>query len=183
MGPELGAATTGLRAYLAVSGGVEVEPVLGSRSTDLLSGVGPDLVSEGEVLPVGPPSEAPIPVEAVPIPVRARELRLRPGPREDWFEASSVEALGGSAYAVGSDSNRIGLRLEGEPVRWREEAELPSEGMVLGAVQVPPGGQPVVFLNEHPTTGGYPVVGVVVPEDLALCAQLRPGEEVTLRVV
>ena len=180
---ELGSATTGLRAYLAVSGGIAVEPVLGSRSTDLLSGVGPDPVSEGDVLPVGSPGEPPVAVETVRIPRRSRELRLRLGPREDWFEASSVEALRGSPYAVGSDSNRIGLRLEGEPIRWRDDGELPSEGMVLGAVQVPPNGQPVVFLNDHPTTGGYPVIGVVVPDDLATCAQLRPGEEITLRVV
>jgi len=180
---ELGSATTGLRAYLAVSGGVEVEPVLGSRSTDLLSGLGPEPVSEGDVLPVGSPVKTPVAVETVRIPRRSRRLRVRLGPREDWFEASSVVALGASAYAVGSDSNRIGLRLEGDPIRWREDGELPSEGMVLGAVQVPPDGQPVVFLNDHPTTGGYPVIGVVVPDDLATCAQLRPGEEITLRVV
>jgi len=180
---DLGSATTGLRAYLAVSGGVEVEPVLGSRSTDLLSGMGPEPVSEGDVLPVGSPTETPVAVETVHFPRRSRELRLRLGPRQDWFEASSVQALGGSAYVVSSDSNRIGLRLQGEPIRRRDDGELPSEGMVLGAVQVPPNGQPVVFLNDHPTTGGYPVIGVVVPEDLAACAQLRPGEEITLRVV
>ncbi len=110
-------------------------------------------------------------------------LRLRLGPREDWFEPASVKAIAGASYAVGSASNRIGLRLEGEQIRWRDKEELPSEGMVLGAVQVPPNGQPVVFLNDHPTTGGYPVIGVVVAEDLAVCAQLRPGDEVTLRVV
>lgn len=179
----LGAATQGLRAYLAVSGGIEVDPVLGSRSTDLLSGLGPEVVAQGDVLPLGSPGRAPVPVEAVRTPASSRELRVRLGPREDWFEASSVEAIDGAAYAVGSASNRIGLRLEGEPVRWRRDQQLASEGMVLGAVQVPPNGQPVVFLNDHPTTGGYPVIGVVVPEDLAVCAQLRPGEQVTLRVI
>jgi len=83
---------------------------------------------------------------------------------------------------VGSASNRIGLRLEGERIRWRGKDELASEGMVLGAVQVPPNGQPVVFLNDHPTTGGYPVIGVVLADDLPLCAQLRPGDQVTFRV-
>lgn len=180
---ELGAVTRGLRAYVAVSGGIEVEPVLGSRSTDLLSGLGPDPVSEGDVLPVGPFGGSPVPVEAVPPPRVPRRLRLRLGPRDDWFDTASVEALAGSAYVVGSASNRIGLRLEGEPIRWRGDEELPSEGMVLGAVQVPPNGQPVVFLNDHPTTGGYPVVGVVLPDDLAVCAQLRPGDEITLQVV
>ncbi|MCW2848888.1 MAG: Biotin-dependent carboxylase uncharacterized protein [Marmoricola sp.] len=180
---ELGVATQGLRAYLAVSGGIAVEPVLGSRSTDLLSGLGPDVVGEGDVLPVGDRVRSPVPVEAVPAPPVSRVLRMRLGPRDDWFERACVAALTGSAYVVGSDSNRIGLRLEGEPIRRRRDDELPSEGMVLGAVQVPPSGQPVVFLHDHPTTGGYPVVGVVLAEDLATCAQLRPGDEVTLRVV
>jgi biotin-dependent carboxylase-like uncharacterized protein len=179
---ELGAATRGLRAYLAVSGGIDVEPLLGSRSTDLLSGLGPEPVGEGDVLPLGSPGR-PVAVEAVRTPRPSRELRLRLGPRDDWFEAASVEAIDGAAYVVGSASNRIGLRLEGEPVRRRSDRELPSEGMVLGAVQVPPNGQPVVFLNDHPTTGGYPVIAVVVPDDLAVCAQLRPGDEITLRVV
>ena len=180
---ELGDVTRGLRAYLAVSGGLDVEPVLGSRATDLLSGLGPEPVSDGDVLPVGTPTGDPVPVDAV-APVRVgRELRVRLGPREDWFEERSVRALDRATYVVGNQSNRIGLRLEGERIRWRDQEELSSEGMVLGAVQVPPNGQPVVFLHDHPTTGGYPVVGVVVPEDLAACAQLRPGEEVTLRVV
>ena len=178
---ELGTATQGLRAYLAVSGGIEVDQVLGSRSTDLLSGLGPDPVGEGDVLPLGEPAKA-VAVDAVRTPRPSRELRLRLGPREDWFEAPSVESLDGASYVVGSASNRIGLRLEGEPIRWRSDQELPSEGMVLGAVQVPPNGQPVVFLNDHPTTGGYPVIGVVVPEDLAVCAQLRPGDRITIRI-
>ena len=180
---ELGGVTEGLRAYLAVSGGIEVDPVLGSRSTDLLSGLGPEPVSEGDVLPVGRPERAPVPVEAVRTTRRTDELRLRLGPREDWFEADALDALAGSSYVVASESNRIGLRLEGEPIRWKGKEQLPSEGMVLGGVQVPPNGQPVIFLHDHPTTGGYPVVGVVVPDDLAVCAQLRPGEQVTLRVV
>ena len=180
---ELGAVTQGLRAYLAVSGGIDVELVLGSRSTDLLSGLGPEPVSDGDVLPVGKPDHPPVPVEAVRTPRPSRELRLRLGPREDWFEPAAVKALAGSSYVVGSESNRIGLRLEGDPIRWRGDEQLPSEGMVLGGIQVPPNGQPVVFLHDHPTTGGYPVVGVVVPDDLAVCAQLRPGEEITLRVV
>ena len=180
---ELGDVTRGLRAYLAVSGGIDVDPVLGSRATDLLSGLGPEQVSDGDVLPVGAPTGVPVPVDAV-APARAgRELRVRLGPREDWFEEGSVQALDRSTYVVGNESNRIGLRLEGERIRRRSKEELASEGMVLGAVQVPPNGQPVVFLHDHPTTGGYPVIGVVVAEDLAACAQLRPGDEITLRVV
>ncbi len=180
---ELGDASSGLRAYVAVSGGIDVEPVLGSRSTDLLSGLGPAPVTEGDVLPVGAPTGDPVPVDTVRPRRPTRELRLRLGPREEWFDDESVKALRGASYVVGSASNRIGLRLEGEKIRWRAKDELPSEGMVLGAVQVPPNGQPVVFLNDHPTTGGYPVIGVVVADDLPVCAQLRPGDEITLRVV
>jgi biotin-dependent carboxylase-like uncharacterized protein len=179
----VGDATRGLRSYVAVSGGIDVEPVLGSRATDLLSGLGPAPVEAGDVLPIGPPTGNPVPVDSVAPARLGRELRVRLGPRTDWFEAGAVEALDRSSYVVGSASNRIGLRLEGERIRWREKVELPSEGMVLGAVQVPPNGQPVVFLNDHPTTGGYPVIGVVAREDLATCAQLRPGDRITLRVV
>jgi biotin-dependent carboxylase-like uncharacterized protein len=180
---EVGAATSGLRAYVAVAGGIAVEPVLGSRATDLLSGLGPEPVAAGDELALGKAQAEPVPVDTPRPARRTGVLRVRLGPREDWFEDASVEALDGSSYAVSSSSNRIGLRLEGEPIRWASKEELPSEGMVLGAVQVPPNGQPVVFLHDHPTTGGYPVVGVVVADDLPGCAQLRPGEQVTLRVV
>ncbi len=180
---EVGAATMGLRAYVAVTGGIAVDPVLGSRATDLLSGLGPPPVEAGDELALGPAAQAPVAVDTPRAPGRTGVLRVRLGPRQDWFTTEAVAALDGSSYAVGSSSNRIGLRLEGEAISWARTEELPSEGMVLGAVQVPPNGQPVVFLHDHPTTGGYPVVGVVVAEDLPACAQLRPGEEVTLRVV
>ncbi len=180
---ELGAAEDGLRAYLAVSGGIAVHPVLGSRSSDQLSGLGPDQVTDGTVLPLGRPAAPGVAVEAT-WPRRRRErLRLRLGPRQDWFDPESVAALSASSYVVGSASNRIGLRLEGPALRRVEDRELDSEGMVLGAVQVPPNGQPVVFLNDHPTTGGYPVVGVVLGEDLPTCAQLRPGEPIGFEIV
>lgn len=174
----LGPAVTGLRAYLAVAGGVAVEPVLGSRSTDVLSGLGPPQVQPGDVLPVGEPQGPPCPV-GVAVPSRTGgPLDLVLGPRTEWFEDASVAALAGSAYVVSSASNRVGLRLEGPLVRWSRREELPSEGMVLGAVQVPPSGQPVVFLADHPTTGGYPVVGVLDAASVARCAQLAPGDEV-----
>jgi allophanate hydrolase subunit 2 len=109
-------------------------------------------------------------------------LRIVPGPRADWFADGAVAALCGSAYVVQADSNRVGLRLRGTPLVRARPDELPSEGMVLGAVQVPPDGQPVVLLADHPTTGGYPVLGVVREEDLWQCAQLRPGERVSFAV-
>ncbi|MCY0921817.1 biotin-dependent carboxyltransferase family protein [Streptomyces sp. H27-G5] len=183
---EVGAAESGLRSYVAVRGGFAVPPVLGSRATDLLSGLGPPVLSAGALLPVGPPGREPVRgVDALGVPGAPTELvlPLGPGPRADWFEPDSVARLLGAAYRVSARSNRIGLRTDGGPALVRRRAgELPSEGMVLGAVQVPPDGLPVVFLADHPVTGGYPVVGVVPPGPaLDAAAQARPG--VTVRFV
>lgn len=169
--------TTGLRSYVAVAGGIAVEPVLGSRSTDTLAWVGPPRVEAGDRLPVGKPTGEPPAFDAPRLP-RAGPLRIVPGPRDDWFADDALDRLCGSSYVVDADSNRIGLRLDGPALVRTRDDELPSEGMVLGAVQVPPNGRPVVFLADHPPTGGYPVIGVVHPDDLWQCAQLRPGERV-----
>ncbi|MER6099817.1 biotin-dependent carboxyltransferase family protein [Streptomyces sp. NPDC001728] len=177
---EIGAAVRGLRAYVAFGGGIDVEPVLGSRSTDLLSGLGPaPLVSEA-VLPLGPGPAVRPPVDAPPWPgpPDALVLRVRFGPRDDWFTAGALRAFATRAYRVSPASNRIGLRLEGPALERAVPGELASEGMVLGAVQVPPDGRPVVFLADHPTTGGYPVVGVVRGADLGAVAQAVPGTPV-----
>lgn len=173
----LGAPVTGVRSYLAVAGGIDVDPVLGSRATDTLAWVGPPRVVDGMALPVGDATGEPQPHDT-PRPRRPGPLRLAPGPRVDWFAEGTLERLCSAAYVVEPDSNRIGLRVRGPGLVRRIDEELPSEGMVLGAVQVPPSGQPVVFLADHPPTGGYPVIGVVLAEDLWQCAQLRPGDEV-----
>jgi biotin-dependent carboxylase-like uncharacterized protein len=170
----VGPAISGVRSYVAVGGGINVDAVLGSRSTDTLALVGPPLVHTGASLPIGLPRDTPGEAAAVPRPDRPVVLRYDEGPRADWYST----VLTGS-YTVLGDSNRVGLRLAGTPLERAREGELPSEGIVLGAIQVPSDGQPIVFLNDHPTTGGYPVVGVVLAEDLQLCAQLRPGEPVT----
>lgn len=180
---EVGRAESGLRSYVAVRGGLGVPPVLGSRSTDLLSGLGPPVLSAGMPLPVGPAGPDPVPgADACPLPGAPAELLLplRPGPRADWFTEASLAGLWRSAFRVSPWSNRIGLRTEAGPPLVRARAgELPSEGMVLGAVQVPPDGLPVVFLADHPVTGGYPVVGVVPPgAALDAAAQARPGAPV-----
>jgi biotin-dependent carboxylase-like uncharacterized protein len=173
---RLGSPTAGVRSYVAVAGGVEVAPVLGSRSTDTLAWVGPPRVEDGTTLPVGTPSGPPAPLDT-PRPPLPGPLRVTQGPRADWFAPDALDRLCAAPYAVGAASNRVGLRLEGDPPARVREDELPSEGMVLGAVQVPPGGQPVVFLADHPPTGGYPVLAVVHPDDLWQCGQARPGEE------
>ncbi|MFF4843126.1 5-oxoprolinase subunit C family protein [Streptomyces collinus] len=177
---EVGAAVAGVRAYVAVSGGIAVEPVLGSRATDLLSGLGPAPLADGTVLPLGAPAGPPARVDGVPRPRPPAELVLRviPGPRADWFTAGALWDLATRAYRVSSASNRIGLRTEGPALERARTGELPSEGMVLGAVQVPPDGRPVVFLADHPTTGGYPVIAVVRAADLPAAAQAAPGTPV-----
>jgi biotin-dependent carboxylase-like uncharacterized protein len=183
---RLGRPDTGLRTYLAVRGGIDLPPVLGSRSTDVLSGLGPAVVADGDVLPVGPPTDPMPGVDLAPVPeIPGGEVTVAvlPGPRSDWFGDSGWTALTGQPWTVTSESNRVGLRLEGEPLERVRTGELPSEGMVRGALQVPPSGTPVLFLADHPVTGGYPVIGYVADEslrsDVDRCAQLRPGQ--TLR--
>jgi len=170
----------GVRSYVAVAGGIAVDPVLGSRATDTLAWVGPPRVTAGVVLPVGAPTGEPQPLDT-PRPPADGPLRLFPGPHPDLFTEDALAVVRAAAYAVRPESNRVGLRLQGPSVPRRGPDELPSEGMVLGAVQVPPDGQPVVLLADHPPTGGYPVVAVVHPDDLWRCAQLRPGEQVRFR--
>ncbi|MDH6109064.1 biotin-dependent carboxylase-like uncharacterized protein [Kitasatospora sp. MAP12-15] len=182
---EVGAAVAGVRGYLAVRGGIAVEPVLGSRSADVLSGLGPAPLRAGDRLPVGTAGTADrlpalVPLPAVP---GTLVLRLQLGPRADWFEARTPLALAAAHYRVGTASNRVALRTEGPRLPRARHGELESEGMVLGAVQVPPDGQPVVFLADHPTTGGYPVLGVVPEADLDAAAQVRPGTPVRFTVV
>jgi len=175
---EIGPAGTGVRTYLAVAGGLDVPTTLGSRATDTLSGLGPAPLRDGDVLPVGPVCGEPAPVWfSVPVPpARPVTLRLWAGPRVDLF--ASPEAIFAAEYAVSPRSNRIAARLTGPALRRRVDGELPSEGLVLGAVQVPTAGEPLVFLADHPTTGGYPVIGIVAPEDLPALAQSRPGTPV-----
>jgi biotin-dependent carboxylase-like uncharacterized protein len=177
---DVGAAVSGVRSYVAVSGGVAAERVLGSRSTDLLSGLGPPPLTDGAVLPLGSPGVPHARVDVAPQPAPPAELVLRvtPGPRDDWFTTEAVRTFTSRVYRVSSASNRIGLRTEGPALERARSGELPSEGMVLGAVQVPPDGRPVVFLADHPTTGGYPVIAVVRSADLPAAAQAVPGTPV-----
>lgn len=174
---QLGSPTTGLRTYLHVRGGVDVAPVLGSRATDTLAGLGPaPLTADSEVY-VGETTSGWWPgTNWLPQPGEApNELTFLPGPRADW-----VAPLAGTSWRVSSAIDRVGVRLEGTPLeRWHCE-ELPSEGIVEGAIQVPPDGEPIIFLADHPVTGGYPVAGVLTDESIARAAQLRPGDAISL---
>jgi KipI family sensor histidine kinase inhibitor len=180
----LGPPPTGLRTYLAVRGGLAVDDVLGSVAGDTLSGLGPAPLQPGDVLAVGPEPEHPWLLDLAPVaPPTGGTVTLRaiPGPRADWV--ADPTALTRTTWTVSSRSDRVGMRLEGEPLRRTDKRELPSEGMVRGAIQVPPGGEPVVFLADHPVTGGYPVVAVVVDADVDRAAQVRPGQSVRFRTV
>ncbi|WP_232797000.1 5-oxoprolinase subunit C family protein [Blastococcus atacamensis] len=181
---RLGAPTSGLRTYVAIRGGFLVPPVLGSRSTDVLSGLGPPPLSSGDVLPVGAPDASLPGVDVAPVadpPAGELAVRVLPGPRLDWFADEAWTTLTGQPYTVTSESNRVGVRLDGLPLDRRRTDELPSEGMVRGALQIPPSGRPVLFLADHPVTGGYPVVGYVADDDVDRCAQLRPGQALRFR--
>ena len=177
---EVGPAAVGVRSYVAIGGGITVAPVLGSRSTDTLSGLGPPPLRAGHVFPVGTPPPAVQPALSLswtaPAPeVVTVELRTRLGPRQDWFSTTARDALFAEEFTLTVKSNRVGARLAGPVLSRAVATELPSEGIVLGAVQVPSDGQPLVFLADHPTTGGYPVIGVVDRADLPQLAQARPG--------
>ncbi|MFC7485703.1 biotin-dependent carboxyltransferase family protein [Knoellia sp. CPCC 206453] len=181
---ELGMPSRGVRTYLAMRGGIDCDPVLGSRSTDLLSHLGPHRLRDGDQLAIGRPNGDAPGVDVAPVRGLPDEpvLRVVPGPRDDWFTPGALVALGRTRYDVTSSSDRVGVRLDGPPLERSRGDELPSEGMVEGAVQVPPDGHPVIFLADHPVTGGYPVIAVVHPDDIAMAAQLRPGQPVRFEV-
>jgi biotin-dependent carboxylase-like uncharacterized protein len=186
-GDELSVAVParGVRTYLAVRGGVDVPPVLGSRSTDVLAGLGPEPLRPGTRLPVGTDAGELPDVDVAPVPAIPEEMVLRVllGPRDDWFTPAAIAALTSTAYEVTTHSNRVGIRLSGTALERSVTRELPSEGTVCGALQVPANGQPVLFLADHPVTGGYPVLAVVLDADVDRAAQARPGQRLRFRRV
>jgi len=168
-------------AYLAVRGGVDVAPVLGSRSRDTLSALGPPPPTAGDRLPVGPDPGTPLTVDTAAVATPPDHVVVWPGPRADWFTAEALTDLVSTTWAVGPASNRVGVRLAGARLRRAVDDELPSEGLVTGAVQVPADGQPVVMSRDHPTTGGYPVIAVVDPRHLDAFLQRPPGATARFR--
>lgn len=179
---KVGVPAEGLRTYVAVRGGFDVPEVLGSRSTDTLSGTGPEPVRTGDRLLVGGLADGLPDEEQIPPPPPMDdpvEIRVRLGPRDDWFTEPSVRALFHVPWTVTPQLDRVGIRFRGPgPLHRARHGELPSEGMVAGSLQVPPEGHPVLFLADHPVTGGYPVIAVAVEADLPIAAQLRPGDRV-----
>ncbi len=180
---EVAPAPGTLWGYVAVRGGIAVEPVLGSRSHDSRSGLGPPPVTTSSRLPIGPDPGTPLVAELAPPRPRPPVVDVWPGPRIDWFVDGALAQFAATTWTVSPDVSRVGARLDGPPIRRRVDDELPSEGLVTGAVQVPPDGRPVVMLADHPTTGGYPVLAVVDQTFLAAVVQARPGTTLRFRAL
>ena len=183
----------GMRVYVAVRGGWQVAPVLGSCATDTLAQIGPAPLQAAAVLSVGsvPPQhvQAAQTMDLLSVPGLPRAgdevvLDITLGPRSDWFHADALALLTGQSWQVTPRSNRIGMRLAGAQSLQRvRHDELPSEGTVNGAIQVPSSGQPVLFMADHPLTGGYPVIAAVASHHLDLAAQIPIGCTIRFRVL
>jgi antagonist of KipI len=182
---QVGPTRSGARCYLIVQGGIAVKDFLGSASTHLLSGLGGHegrALRSGDMLQIGPAKGS---FRARRVSTRAWErlaprkvLRVTPGPQSDWFPQAARDMFLSSAYRVAEESNRMGVRLEGAPVPTVSSGEMISEGVALGAVQVPEGGHPIILFVEQQTTGGYPKIANVISADFHNLGQLRPRDEI-----
>lgn len=174
----------GMRSYLALRGGFRVPLVLGSAATDMLAALGPSAVVPGTVLapamrPAGAVLALPEPSHDLPAAGDQVVLPVTLGPRTDWFSDETVQRFLGQDWLVTPESSRVGIRLRGERPLIRDSAgELPSEGTETGAIQIPHSGQPVLFMADHPLTGGYPVIATLMPQALALAGQIPPGARI-----
>ncbi|MFP1601082.1 5-oxoprolinase/urea amidolyase family protein [Microbacterium sp. 2216-1] len=183
----LGSPARGLRYTIAVRGGLAVPAVLGSRSSDTLGGVGPAPLTAGDVVAVGADAIDAVDVfpweRMLPAPGDLVDLDITVGPRDDWFTDDALRVLTAQEWRVTSQSDRVGMRLQGDvPLERARAGELPSEGVVTGAIQVPSDGQPVLFLADHPVTGGYPIIAALTEASLDLAGQLPPGARVRFRM-
>jgi biotin-dependent carboxylase-like uncharacterized protein len=177
------AAADSVWGYLAVRGGIDVDPVLGSRSHDTLGGVGPLALAADSLVPIGQDPQTPLAADHAPL-RRTTDVRVRiwDGPQHDWF-IGGTRCLIGRAWRVTNELSRVGVRLDpGDFARsTRSQPRMASVGLTAGAVQITPSGEPIVMLANHPATGGYPVIGVVEPDDLPDLVQTRPGSSVQFR--
>jgi KipI family sensor histidine kinase inhibitor len=170
----------GARAYVAFGGGIDVAPCLGSRATDLTSGLGGvdgRRLRAGDRLPVGrSDAVASGDITGRTVPVGGARVRVLPGPHGEWFPASALERLCGTRYEVTSESNRMGYRLRGAEPLPRDAREMISDATCPGGLQVPPSGQPILLMADRQVTGGYPIIATVITADLPAVGQLAPGD-------
>ncbi len=178
---RLGQAVQGARTYLAVRGGIDSEVSLGSRSTDVGAGLGIPRLVTGTTLAVGSETNGLPNTDVAPVRRPGQEAVLHGvlGPRDDLFTDEAWYRLTHTKYTVMDDSDRVGVRLTGLPLERLDRSERPSEGTLAGAVEVPSDGQPILFLADHPSTCGYPVIAVLDADSVAAAAQFRPGHQVS----
>jgi antagonist of KipI len=182
---RLGSTRTGARCYLCVQGGIAVKLFLGSASTHILSGLGGHegrALRKGDVLKIGDANGSyrrrKLAAKALERLSPRKVLRVTPGPQSDWFTESAQQIFYASTYRVAEESNRMGLRLEGAAIPTPAGGRMISEGVALGAIQVPEGGLPIILFVEQQTTGGYPKIANVISPDLHSLGQLRPRDEI-----
>jgi antagonist of KipI len=175
-----GATRSGARCYLAVRGGIATAKTLGSASAHILTGLGGRVLRPGDVLPIGDGAvrRPRPPARGAPLYSQNSVLRVTAGPQAEWFS----DDLFRYPYAVAEESNRMGLRLRG-PAIPSPTGHMLTEGVPLGAVQIPPDGQPIILFVEHQTTGGYPKPANVISADFCRLGQLRPRDEVRFELV
>ncbi|ORA31722.1 biotin-dependent carboxyltransferase family protein [Mycobacterium aquaticum] len=181
----LGVPAHGLRTYVAVRGGVLGDCVLGSMSWDTMAQLGTPPLRTGHVLSIGDLTTDWPATDFAPITQLQRSCMTLPltlGPRDDWFSDEALDRLSRHEFTVTADADRVGIRLDGPPLPRRRGGELASEGVVLGALQVPTKGRPTLFLADRPVTGGYPVIGVVPRVAVDAAAQAVPGTRIRFAV-
>ena len=187
---HFGPRVRGARAYLAIAGGIDAQPTLGSRSTHLISGMGGldgRPVKSGARLPLGDPARArrsapALSESVVPLPDRHARIRVLAGPQQEYFTPGALDALRSVPYAIGQDSDRMGFRLEGPRLAHARGADIISDATPLGALQVPASGQPILLMADRQTTGGYPKIATVISADISLAGQLGPGDTIAFAV-
>lgn len=183
---RFGARHRGARAYLAIGGGIDVPPVLGSRATHVVSGMGGfqgRALRSHDQLPLGPASHVrrtarPPTTRITDLPDQQAVVRVLPGPQLDRFTPESLEALQSAPYVIGQESDRMGFRLHGPSLVHSHGPEIISDATGLGALQVPSGGQPILLMADRQTTGGYPKIATAITADLSIAAQLAPGDSI-----
>jgi KipI family sensor histidine kinase inhibitor len=185
---SLGTPESGMRSYLALRGGFDIAPVLASTATDTLAQIGPAAPVAGDVINIRPAAIRSLvsseePAFAMPSATETIVLDVVMGPRTDWFSDSAVESFLTQEWSVTPQSSRVGIRLSGDALERSNHSELPSEATVRGALQVPASGQPVLFLADHPLTGGYPVIANVAGHHLDLAGQIPVGAKIRFNAV